>query len=145
MEELQINSEMIGFSYHGLAVRFDNVIGITAGIPTNSKFPRERNLVQLSMPYKAQLLYAQGKITRPNYELLYREIIRNSIPDMQEFLERIIDQFGDKPVFLGLHKDPEKCFRPFLMNIINEETRFNAKEVTEQFDLLDLDISNYIG
>ena len=140
-----MSSNIIGLSNHSKRSRFINPLSITADIPSNSDLPRNRNIVHLAMPYIAQNQYKNGKLSREQYENIYRKALENNIPDLQEFLDKIIETYGENPVFLGLHNDPSICYRSILMKIINEETTYEAREVQEQWDLHGIDLSEFLG
>lgn len=140
-----VDPYLIGTAYFHIRGRFENPLSINADIPVKSDFSPERNLPLLAMPYKLQQKHKAGGCSDEELEAIFREYIKVIVPDMSGYIERVINKYGPNPVFLGMHKDYNRCHRKIVADIIMQETNFKVIEVTEQYDFVDLDINSIIA
>lgn len=139
------NNYVIGTSYYACHYNFINPVGITAYIPHGVKdFPRSLICKHLVFPGNWYNKLVNANCGREEFEVVYREYISITVPDMAEFLDSFIEQWGPNPVFLGMKANPNSCHRSILAKIIQEQTNYEVREVKEQCELYDIDLNTLI-
>jgi hypothetical protein len=126
--------DIVGFTFYSNAHMFRYAAGITLYVPAKCVVTKERNMPYLSVPRKILDAFHKKEISYELMEELYYDTVLRHY-DPNEIIEDIHKRFGIPIVICGVFRNPMEDHRSVFAKWINDNTRYNALEVSEQSEL----------
>jgi len=126
--------DIVGFTYYGNAHMFRHAVGITPYVPGKCVVTKERNLPYLSLSKTFIEAFHKKEICYEVMSELYHDTILRHY-DANEIIEEIHNKFGKPIVICGVYREPMEDHRSVFAKWINDNTPYNAIEVSEQMEL----------